>query len=146
MTRQHHEQAQYDGTQVTPTIRRSLGCAVVRCAVVAAAIFCLAQTAPADNFSRVYYDRKTDQLVVTMTYGGTNPNHGFTLKWGTCQADQSSGMQGVTVEVLDDQFEDRSLRNYKKTTRFGLSDLPCPRPVSLTLRTAPRFFYTLTIP
>jgi hypothetical protein len=27
-----------------------------------------------------------------------------------------------------------------------LKDMPCPRPVSITLRTAPRFFYTLTIP
>jgi hypothetical protein len=29
---------------------------------------------------------------------------------------------------------------------LSLAGMPCSRPVSLTLRTAPRFVYTLTIP
>jgi hypothetical protein len=33
-----------------------------------------------------------------------------------------------------------------KTVRFSLAGMPCARPVSVSLRTAPRFFYTLTIP
>jgi len=104
------------------------------------------QTAHADNFARVFYDRKADQLVVTMAYRGTNPNHNFSLKWGKCQADQSGNLPGVTAEVLDDQWKDPERLSYKKTTRFDLSGLPCPRPASVTLRTAPRFLYTLTIP
>jgi len=47
---------------------------------------------------------------------------------------------------LDDQFEDAEQRDFSKTVRFSLAGLPCPRPASVTLRTAPRFFYTLTIP
>ena len=106
----------------------------------------LALNAYADNFGRVRYDRQTDRLIVTMIYRGTNPNHNFSLKWGECQADQSGSLPGVTVEVLDDQFSDAAQQDYKKTIRFSLSGMPCPRPVAVTLKTAPRFFYTLTIP
>jgi hypothetical protein len=112
----------------------------------AAAIYFLAPAAHADNFGRIYYDKKSDQLVVTMLYRGTNPNHKFSLKWGECLVDQSGNLPGVTVEVLDDQFDDEEQQDFKKTTRFSLVGLPCQRPASVTLRTAPRFFYTLTIP
>ena len=102
--------------------------------------------ARADNFVRVRYDRQSDRLIVTMIYRGTNPNHNFSLKWGECQADQSGSLPGVTVEVLDDQFADAAQQDYKKTVRFSLEGMPCPRPVAITLKTAPRFFYTLTVP
>jgi hypothetical protein len=103
-----------------------------------------ALSARADNFGRVFYDRKNNQLVVTMIYRGTNPNHDFTLKWGECHAGQA-GLQEVTAEVLDDQFQDRAQQNFRATKNFPLDGLPC-RPAKVTLRTAPRFFYTLTIP
>lgn len=102
--------------------------------------------AHADNFGTVRYDRQTDQLVVTMIYRGTNPNHNFSLKWGMCQANQSGTLPGVTAEILDDQSGDAAQQDFRKTKRFSLAGLPCPRPVSVSLRTAPRFFYTLTIP
>jgi hypothetical protein len=111
-----------------------------------ASIYFLAPTARADNFGEIHYDKKNDQLVVTMLYRGTNPNHKFSLKWGECQADQSGNLPGATVEVLDDQFGDEEQQDFTKTMRFSLDGLPCRRPASITLRTAPRFFYTLTIP
>jgi hypothetical protein len=111
---------------------------------VAAALFSFG--AEADDFGRVRYDAQADQLVVTMIYRGSNPNHAFSIKWGKCQAHQSGDLPGVTLEVLDDQFADPARQDYKKTVRFSLADLPCPRPVKITLQTAPRFFYTLTIP
>lgn len=104
------------------------------------------QPAHASSFGGVYYDKKTDQLVVTMIYRGTNPDHKFSLKWGDCQAGQSGNLPGATAEVLDDQFQDLAQQNFRKTTRFSLADMPCSRPVSVTLRSAPRFFVTLTIP
>jgi hypothetical protein len=110
----------------------------------AAALFSFG--AHADNFGRVRYDVQADELVVTMIYRGSNPNHSFSLKWGECQAHQSGDLTGVTLEVLDDQFDDQARQDYRKTVRFSLAELPCPRPARLTLRTAPRFFYTLTIP
>jgi hypothetical protein len=113
---------------------------------IASALLLLTSASYADNFGKVYYDSNTDQLVVSMVYRGTNPDHKFTLKWGACQADQAGGMPGVTVEVLDDQFNDRAVKEYRTTKRFSLAELPCGRPTSVTLRTAPRFFFTLTIP
>lgn len=100
----------------------------------------------ADNFANIRYSRQTDKLVVTMLYRGTNPNHRFALKWGPCRANQSEGLPGATAEVLDDQYTDAAEQDFSKIVRFSLADMPCPRPASVTLRTAPRFFYTLTIP
>jgi hypothetical protein len=114
--------------------------------ILAAAATIASLEAGADNFANVRYDTRTDRLIVTMVYGGTNPNHHFSLKWGECQANQSGHLPGVTAEVLDDQFEDPAERDFTKTVRFGLAGMPCSRPASVTLRTAPRFFYTLTIP
>jgi hypothetical protein len=112
--------------------------------VAAAAFFSL--TGKADNFAAVRYDRKTDRLVVTMIYRGTNPNHNFSLKWGPCEANQSGELPGATAEVLDDQYDDPEQQDFSKTVRLSLRSMPCARPASVTLRTAPRFFYTLTIP
>ncbi len=55
------------------------------CSILAAAATLFALGAEADNFENVQYDRQTDQLVVTLIYRGTNPNHNFSLKWGEIQ-------------------------------------------------------------
>jgi hypothetical protein len=99
----------------------------------------------ADSFSNAYYDAGTDQLVVAMTYGGTNPNHTFSLQWGQCQDLNGSNRHEVAAQVLDSQWQDQALHPYKKTVRFSLADIPC-RPAKVTLRTAPRFIYTVLIP
>jgi len=108
------------------------------------AVWCLAPAACADNFSRVYYDANSGELVVVMRYRGTNPDHGFSLKWGSCSEASSGNLPEVAAEVLDDQWRDQAQREFKKTVRFSLAELPC-RPVKVTLRTAPRFTYTLVI-
>lgn len=99
----------------------------------------------ADSFSKAYYDSRTDQLVVSMTYGGTNSQHTFSLQWGQCQEVNGSKLQEVAAEVLDSQWQDAAVRSYKKTVRFTLEGIPC-RPAKVTLRTAPRFIYTVLIP
>jgi hypothetical protein len=104
-----------------------------------------ADSAQADTFSRVIYDNRKDELVITMRYRGTNPDHTFSLRWGPCVETAHSPLREVVVEVLDSQGQDEERADFKKTTRFGLTDLSC-RPAALTLRTAPRFFYTLLIP
>jgi hypothetical protein len=114
--------------------------------LTAAAAAFFSSAAVADNFGAVRYERETDRLIVTMIYRGTNPNHQFSLKWGKCRANQSGSLPGVMVEILDDQFSDPARQDFRKTMRINLKELPCPRPVSVTLTTAPRFFYTLTIP
>jgi hypothetical protein len=101
--------------------------------------------ARADTFSRVTYDAAHDELILTMAYRGTNPDHSFTLKWGTCKSSAGGTESQLAAEVLDSQSQDPARQPFEKATRFSLSDIPC-RPVKLTLRTAPRFLYTLRIP
>ena len=101
-------------------------------------------TASADNFANVFYSAAKDQLVITMLYRGTNPDHAFSLKWGYCQV-LDNGARSVAAEVLDSQWQDAAQRDFKKTISFSLADIPC-RPAKVTLRSAPRFFYTLQIP
>jgi hypothetical protein len=44
-----------------------------------------ANLAQVDLFSGVRYDAGRDELAITMAYRGTNPDHTFSLKSGTCQ-------------------------------------------------------------
>ena len=112
------------------------------CSLSAGALF---DVAHGDTFAGVSYDAGHDELVVTMAYRGTNPDHTFSLKWGPCQTLANAGEPESVAEVLDSQWQDAARQPFRKTTRFGLGDLPC-RPVKLTLRTAPRFYVTLQIP
>ena|SRR5579864_8177818 len=103
--------------------------------------------ASADNFGPAYYDRATNELVVTILYGGTNPNHKFKLKWGACQFDDSGRrMPLVNAEILDDQFNDTERQQYTIVTRLSLTDMPCPRPATVTVSTAPGFSFDLIVP
>jgi hypothetical protein len=107
--------------------------------------FLVDHSAQADDFSRVTYDGRKDELVITMRYRGTNRDHAFSLQWGPCKKAAGSQLHEISVDVLDSQWQDEERADFQKTTRFGLTDLSC-RPATLTLRTAPRFFYTLLIP
>jgi hypothetical protein len=125
--------------------RRSADRPGARPASFGLAVAMLATTVRADNFANVHYDAGKDQIVVTMIYRGTNPDHTFSLKWGQCKESADGGPREIVAEVLDSQSQDVATQNFRKTTRFGLEDLHC-RPAKLTLRTAPRFYYTLQIP
>ena len=105
----------------------------------------LAAAAHADTFANVYYDAGKDQIVVTMIYRGTNPDHTFSLKWGRCKGSPDGSAREIVAEVLDSHWQDPETQDFRKTTRFSLDNLRC-RPAKLTLRTAPRFYYTLQIP
>lgn len=112
---------------------------------VGAAALLLCAAAHADNFYGVRYDAATDELVVALVYRGTNPNHTFSLKWGQCKDTPGGSAPELAVEVLDSQWRDPAEHAFKKSIRLGLSDMPC-RPAKVTLRMAPRFIYTLSIP
>jgi hypothetical protein len=101
------------------------------------------RAAQADEFSKVTYDGQQDELVITMRYRGTNPDHVFSLKWGQCK--ETAGGHEIAAYVLDSQWQDAERADFKRTARFGLAELSC-RPATLTLRTAPHFLYTLPIP
>ena len=98
----------------------------------------------ADNFQSVTYDPGTDELVVVVVYRGTNPDHQFSLKWGPC-IDRGDNQHEIVADLLDQQSQDAARQEYQKTVRVSLADMDC-RPAAVTLRTAPRFYYTLTVP
>ncbi len=98
----------------------------------------------ADNFQKVYYDPATDELVIVVLYRGTNPDHQFSLKWGPC-IDRGGNRREIVAELLDQQYQDAARKDYRKTVRMSLAGMDC-RPAAVTLRTAPRFDYTLTVP
>jgi hypothetical protein len=52
----------------------------------------------------------------------------------------------ANAEVLDDQFNDAEQQQYTVVTRFSLADMPCPRPATVTVSTAPGFSFKLLIP
>jgi hypothetical protein len=109
------------------------------------ALAMLTDVAQADNFANVYYDARRDQVVVTIFYRGTNPNHTFPLQWAQCKDLADGSERGIVAEVLESKWQDEARQDFKKTTSFNLADLHC-RPAKLTLKTAPRFYYTLRIP
>ncbi len=121
---------------LVPRVLAPLGCVVA-----------MSGPASADNFGPSHYDGATNELVVAMLYGGTNPNHKFTLKWGACQLDESGRrMPLVNAAILDDQFNDTEQQQYSIVTRFSLADMPCPRPATVAVSTAPGFSFELVIP
>jgi hypothetical protein len=113
-------------------------------ATLALIMFVRPHTSRADNFQNVSYDPATDELVIVVLYRGTNPDHQFSLKWGPC-IDRGNNQHEIVAELLDQQFEDPERKDYKKTVRMSLAAMNC-RPAAVTLRTAPRFYYTLTVP
>jgi hypothetical protein len=98
----------------------------------------------ADSFQSVTYDAAKDELVIVVRYRGTNPDHQFSLKWGDC-VDHGDNRREIVAELLDQQFQDAARQNFRQTLHMSLAAMDC-RPAAVTLRTAPRFYYTLTVP
>ena len=114
--------------------------------IVAALSLLAASAAYAAALSSVAYDPKTDELIVPMSYQGTNPDHQFSVQWGDCQTVGDGGnTHQIVGVVLDSQWNDDALREFTKTVRFSLAGVNC-RPATVTLRSAPRFEYTFQIP
>jgi hypothetical protein len=99
----------------------------------------------AENFGRVSYDSVTDQLAVTMLYRGTNPDHEFSLKWGPCKM-LPDGTNEIVAEVIDSQARDAARQDFRKTVHLSLEGMTICRPAKLTLRAAPRNYFSMRIP
>ena len=102
----------------------------------------------AATFGPVRYDANGDQLIVTMIYDGTNPNHHFSIQWGTCRKGQQIDRpehQTIGVDILDDDHNDAAKKAYTETIKVPLANLSC-RPATVTLRTAPDFYASVDIP
>jgi hypothetical protein len=119
-------------------LRTSACLALLMPAWVAAPVF-------ADSFSTVRYDPNTDEIVAHMIYRGTNSHHRFSVQWGSCVDREGTPGKAIEAQVIDDQWDDAAVHSYRSTARFSLMDLHC-RPAKVTLRTAPRFYYTIVVP
>jgi len=105
-----------------------------------------AVTLHAATFSQAYYDSKTNEIVVTIIYGGTNPDHQFSVEWGEGGSLGDDGSQHeIAARILDSQWGDEEQQTFTKPVRFSLATVNC-RPATVTLHTAPRFEYTMQIP
>ena|ERR1700733_1476437 len=98
----------------------------------------------AEAFGPVSYDAKTDELVVTMLYSGTNSDHVFSLEWDECTK-HPDGTTDVTAEVIDSQERDAASQDFKKTVHLSLKGLTC-RPATVTLRAGPRTYISVRVP
>ena len=124
---------------------------IAKSGLTSTVMFAMASAAAAvvaASFGPVRYDAHSDELIVTMIYDGTNPDHHFSIQWGPCrkvdQQDQPAH-QLIDVSILDDQWNDAATRSYTKTVRVPLGALSC-RPATVTLRTAPDFYESLEVP
>ena len=115
--------------------------------LIAVAIAMMTDTAVvmAANFGPVRYDPSSDQLIVTMIYDGTNPNHHFSVQWGPCRTLTQPTRQTIDASIVSDQWNDAATKTYTKTVRVPLGTLSC-RPATVTLRTAPDFYESLDVP
>lgn len=100
--------------------------------------------ASAEAFGPVTYDPKSDELIVTITYSGTNPDHTFSLAWNRCTT-HPDGTTNVQAEVIDHQARDTVNRDFTKTVRLSLAGLSC-RPATVTLHSWPNSFTTVQVP
>ena len=114
--------------------------------ILSAALMGAPGPADADHFAGAHYDAQTDELVVSVHYLGTNPNHEFTVKWGKCRSLASNPEVPQLSGILaDSQWNDAAHDPYTKTVRISLAGMPC-WPAQVTLRSAPRYTLTIGIP
>jgi hypothetical protein len=108
-----------------------------------------AATVIADTLGPVQYDPKRDQLIITMFYDGTNPNHHFSIQWGRCHKlrDQlhEPAHQIIYVSIVNEQGDDAAIKSYTKVIRVPLAGLSC-RPATVTVWTSKNSYASLDIP
>jgi hypothetical protein len=116
---------------------------ILSLSLLSSAMF-LANVASAEAFGNAAYDSKTDELIVTILYSGTNPDHEFSLRWDPCIA-HPDGTTDVRAQLIDSQERDEARQEYQKTVHLSLRDLAC-RPARVTLRAGPRTYVALQVP
>lgn len=103
----------------------------------------------ADTIGPVRYDASGNQLIVTISYDGANPNHRFSIRWGRCRKlrDQIHGpaRKIINLGIVDDQGDDAARKNYVEVVRVPLAGLSC-RPAAVTVRTSPDSYASLATP
>jgi len=115
-------------------MRRAASGRLVHLRIWVACLAALLYVAPAAAISvtALTYDPAKDQLVMTIAYRGTNPDHQFKVQWDKCTR-------------LDDQPEDLARQEFTRPMRINLRDFSC-RPAKVTIRTSAGFFTSVDVP
>ncbi|HEY0939316.1 MAG TPA: hypothetical protein VGE08_04375 [Steroidobacter sp.] len=105
---------------------------------------CYSTAASAISVTALRYDAAKDQLVMTIAYRGTNPDHKFSVQWDECKRldDERSQILGL---LLDSQPDDLARQNFTTSLKIDLRDFPC-RPAKVTIRTSAGFFMSVDVP
>ena len=112
--------------------------------VACLAAWLYAAPAAAIAVTAISYDPATDQLVMTIAYRGTNPDHEFTVQWDECRRLGTERMEILGL-LIDSQPNDLARQEFTKPLRIDLKDFSC-RPATVTIRTSAGFFASVNIP
>lgn len=112
--------------------------------VVCLGAFFYIATAAAISVTTLTYDAPKDQLVMTIAYRGTNPDHQFRVQWDKCTRLDDERMQILGL-LVDDQPNDLARQEFTKPLHIELRDFSC-RPSKATIRTSAGFFTSVDIP
>ena len=104
-----------------------------------------APAAQAATFSSVDFDPGKNELIATMTYDGSNPNHQFAVQWGTCRKLGNDGNHQIVAVLTDNQWDDTAQQTFTTTVHVSLAGVNC-HPALVTLRTAPKYEFNVQIP
>ena len=118
-----------------------------RCVYGRAVALCLSiiPATQAATFSSVDFDPGKNELIATMTYDGTNPNHQFSVQWGTCRKLGNDGNHQIVANLLDNQWDDTAQQTFTTTVHVSLAGMNC-HPALVTLRTAPKYEFNVQVP
>lgn len=126
--------------------RATLGRLVQHLRIWVACFAALLYVAPAAAVSvtALTYDPDKDQLVLTIAYRGTNPDHQFNVQWDACKKLDEERMQILGL-LVDNQPDDLARQEFTKPMRIDLRDFGC-RPAKVTIRTSAGFFTSVDVP
>ena len=122
---------------------------ISRVAIIVALTIATATVARADTFGAVHYDAKSNQILVTVHYWGTSPNHHFSVQWGRCRKLHGHlhgpAPRAIALGILDEQGNDAANRRYTKLVIVSLAGMSC-RPATVNLWTSPNQYRSIAIP
>lgn len=99
------------------------------CITVVALFF--ATYAMSMNIVDASFDDNTDELVFTVLYRGTHPNHVFSIRWEECRR-MSDGHLEILGIVQDSDPKDPAQKDFEKIERISMTDFSC-RPAVVTI-------------
>lgn len=126
--------------------RATLGRLVQHLRIWVACLAALFYVAPAAavTVTALTYDGGKDQLVLTIAYRGTHPDHEFKVQWAACTKLNAERMQILGL-LVDNQPNDLARQEFTRPMRIDLRDFSC-RPAKVTIRTSAGFFTSVDVP